>query len=109
MQVRYDPIKGKIFIEVEEDSAASPGEEVSKKVLKAIDPYELRLKCKCAACIDEHDGRQILRPELVPKDVYPTNIVKKGHYAVAMVWSDGHKSSIYLFDRLLSTEISSSD
>jgi DUF971 family protein len=45
----------------------------------------------------------------VPKDVYPTNIIKKGHYAVAVVWSDGHKSSIYLFDRLLSKEIAASN
>jgi len=109
MQVRYDPIKGKLFVEIEEDAAAAPtGETVKKQVLKEIDPYELRLKCKCAACIDEHDGRMILRPELVPKDVYPTNIIKKGHYAVAVVWSDGHKSSIYLFDRLLSNEFPSS-
>lgn len=57
MQVRYDPIKGKILVEVEEESAGSPGEEISKKVLKAIDPYELRSKCKCALCVDEHDGR----------------------------------------------------
>ena len=47
------------MIEVEEEeAAASPSSEsVTKKVIKAIDPYELRLKCKCAACIDEHDGR----------------------------------------------------
>jgi hypothetical protein len=60
MQVRYDPIKGKLLIEVEEEeeATASPSaESVTKKVIKAIDPYELRLKCKCAACIDEHDGR----------------------------------------------------
>ena len=59
MQVRYDPIKGKLLIEVEEEeAAASPSSEsVTKKVIKRIDPYELRLKCKCAACIDEHDGR----------------------------------------------------
>lgn len=47
----------------------------------------------------------ILKPEKVPKDVYPTNIVKKGNYAVAIVWSDGHKSSIYPFERILSDDI----
>jgi DUF971 family protein len=41
----------------------------------------------------------------VPKDVYPTNMLKKGNYAVAVVWSDGHRSSIYPFQRLLSEEI----
>jgi len=28
-----------------------------KKVVKVISPYELRIKCKCAGCIDEVDGR----------------------------------------------------
>jgi len=74
------------------------------KTEKSIDPYELRIKCKCAGCIDEVDGRQILKVEKVPKDVYPTNMMKKGNYAVAMVWSDGHRSSIYPFQRLLSSE-----
>jgi DUF971 family protein len=32
-------------------------------------------------------------------------MLKKGNYAVAVVWSDGHRSSIYPFERLLSEEI----
>ena len=91
--VEYDPQAGRIII------------EHSNGKTKMIDPYELRIKCKCAACIDEVDGRMILKPDKVPKDVYPTNIVKKGNYAVAVVWSDGHKSSIYPFERILSADI----
>lgn len=72
---------------------------------KVIDPYELRCKCFCAACVDEVDGRQILKPNQVKKDVYPTNMIKKGNYAVAVVWSDGHKSSIYPYTRLKSMDI----
>ena len=72
---------------------------------KAIDPYELRIKCRCAGCIDEVDGRQILQVNKVPEDVYPTNMQRKGNYAVAVVWSDGHRSSIYPFERLLSDDI----
>ena len=79
--------------------------EHSGDKVKLIDPYELRVKCKCAGCIDEYSGKQILKAEQVPKDVFPTNIVQKGNYAVAMVWSDGHKSSIYPFERILSSEI----
>lgn len=41
----YDPKSAKIKIEF------SDGE------VKELDPYELRIKCKCAACIDEVDGR----------------------------------------------------
>ena len=91
--MNYDPTKGSIVI-------TNDGE-----VQKEIDPYELRLKCKCAGCIDEIDGRQILKVDKVPKDVHPTNMLKKGNYAVAVVWSDGHRSSIYPFQRLLSNEI----
>ena len=72
---------------------------------KQIDPYTLRCKCLCAACVDEVDGRQILKPNEVKKDVYPTNMIKKGNYAVAVVWSDGHRSSIYPYKRLKSDEI----
>lgn len=75
------------------------------KLTKKVSPYELRLACKCAGCIDEIDGRQILKVDHVPKDVHPTNIVTKGNYAVAMVWSDGHKSSIYPFARMMSSEL----
>lgn len=75
------------------------------KLTKKVSPYELRLACKCAGCIDEVDGRKILKVEQVPKDVHPTNIVTKGNYAVAMVWSDGHKSSIFPFARIMSSEL----
>lgn len=61
--VRYDPIQGSIIVESKDSK------------VKAVDPYELRIKCKCAACIDEINGRQILKPENVPRDVFPTNIV----------------------------------
>jgi len=91
-EVNYDPTTSRVVI-------TNDG-----KTEKSIDPYELRIKCKCAGCIDEVDGRQILKVEKVPKDVYPTNMMKKGNYAVAVVWSDGHRSSIYPFQRLLSSE-----
>jgi DUF971 family protein len=32
-------------------------------------------------------------------------MTKKGNYAVAVVWSDGHRSSIYPYERLKSHEI----
>jgi DUF971 family protein len=91
--VIYDPKDGFIYI------------KRAGKIVKKVSPYELRLACKCAGCIDEIDGRQILKTEQVPKDVHPTNIHTKGNYAVAMVWSDGHRSSIYPFARILSSEL----
>ena len=41
----------------------------------------------------------------IDPDVYPYKIEPKGNYAVAIVWSDGHRSSIYPYARLLSDEI----
>ena len=96
---------GKVLIEEHLDESATAATPSKKTVRKAIDPYELRIKCRCAGCIDEVDGRQILQINKVPEDVYPTNMQRKGNYAVAVVWSDGHKSSIYPFERILSDEI----
>lgn len=80
--------------------------QISKdgKLSKKVSPYELRLKCKCAGCIDEMSGKQLFKPDKISKDVYPTNIMAKGNYAVAVVWSDGHRSSIYPYERILSQE-----
>lgn len=64
---------------------------------REIDPYEMRTKCKCAACIDEFTGVPLLKKESIPKDVHPVRMEEKGNYAVAVVWSDGHRSSIYPF------------
>jgi DUF971 family protein len=58
---------------------------------------ELRCACKCAACIDEFTGALVLQKDKVPADVRPTTIAPQGNYAVAVTWSDGHKSSIYPF------------
>lgn len=67
---------------------------------RVIDPADLRRRCRCAACVDEHTGAQILKPEDVPDDVVPLSIEKMGNYAVAVQWSDGHNSSIYPYDRM---------
>lgn len=49
----------------------------------------------------------ILKKEEIDTGVYPVKMEEKGNYAVAVVWSDGHKSSIYPYKRLLSDEIPS--
>ena len=47
----YDAESGKILCEVPDP------EDGDKRIRKTVDPFELRVKCKCAACIDEIDGR----------------------------------------------------
>lgn len=73
-----------------------------------IDPYTLRISCKCAACIDELSGALLVKKEEIDPEVYPSKIEEKGNYAVAVVWSDGHRSSIYPYKRLTSPEIPAS-
>ena len=60
----------------------------------------LRRSCRCAACIDEWTGAQILKPEQVPENVKPIRIDPVGRYALHIAWSDGHTSGIYSFDHL---------
>jgi Mrp family chromosome partitioning ATPase/DUF971 family protein len=68
---------------------------------KTVPARELRLKCACAGCVDEFSGKQLFKPNQIPMDVHPLKIERKGNYAVAIVWSDGHRSSIYPYTRLL--------
>ncbi len=56
-------------------------------------------------CIDEFSGKKLIKEGSINQGVYPTKIEAKGNYAVAIIWSDGHKSSIYPYKKLLSEEI----
>ena len=42
--------------------------------MKKIDPYQLRVGCKCAGCIDEMSGVKLFKPEAIAKDVFPANM-----------------------------------
>lgn len=59
----------------------------------------LRLACRCAACISEYTGEQLLDPATVPADVRPDKLSHLGNYAVTIAWSDGH-NAIYPYDAL---------
>jgi len=61
---------------------------------------ELRLACPCAACVDEWSGKPLLKAEAVPADVAIKEIRSVGRYAIAPVFSDGHNSGIFHFNRL---------
>jgi ATP-binding protein involved in chromosome partitioning len=58
---------------------------------------DLRLGCRCAACVEETSGRPILEPSTVPDNVRAKAINLVGQYAIAIDWSDGHSSGIYNF------------
>ena len=61
---------------------------------------ELRLKCPCAACVDEMTGHVRLITSSIAETVHPLKIDVVGRYAIAIHWSDGHNTGIYTFDLL---------
>ena len=60
----------------------------------------LRLACPCAACVEEMTGRPVLDPARVPEDVRPVSVSLVGTYGLRVLWSDGHGTGIYTFERL---------
>ena len=66
-------------------------------------PFDLRLSCPCAGCVDELTGRRMLTGGMIQPDVYPTAIHYVGRYALQFVWSDGHDTGIYTFELLRSS------
>ena len=67
-------------------------EEEAASISNIIPSAELRRDCKCAACVEELSGRQILKPEDIPDSVKPLSMTPTGNYALSVDWSDGHKS-----------------
>ena len=61
---------------------------------------ELRLACRCAACVEEMSGRALLDPSSVAPDVRPLSVALVGGYGLRIRWSDGHDTGIYTFEQL---------
>jgi ATP-binding protein involved in chromosome partitioning len=64
------------------------------------DGHVLRCACACASCVDEMSGRKVLVDDGVPRDVKPMQVLPVGRYGISIVWSDGHDTGIYTFERL---------
>jgi ATP-binding protein involved in chromosome partitioning len=67
-----------------------------------ISPYNLRVSCPCALCVDEDTGHRTLDPDQVPLGIRINGLDKVGRYAITVTFSDGHNTGIYKFDRLRS-------
>ena len=60
-----------------------------------ISNRDLRLSCRCALCVNELTGEQILKAPSIKPDIAPIKIFSLGNYAVGIDWNDGHTSGIY--------------
>ena len=62
----------------------------------------IRQDCRCAACVDEFTGRQILDPASVPETIVPEDVSLTGNYALKIRWSDSHDTGLFTWDHLRS-------
>lgn len=60
----------------------------------------LRLKCRCASCVQEWTGEVMIKSEMIPSDITSLKISPVGNYAIHIHWSDGHETGIYAFGML---------
>lgn len=58
---------------------------------------DLRLRCRCAMCIEEMTGQPLLDPKTVPESIRARAINLVGQYAIQVDWSDGHTTGIFNF------------
>lgn len=63
-------------------------------------PFNLRAKCPCAACVDEDSGKTILDKRTVPIDISIKTVNQVGRYALAFEFSDHHSTGIYSYEQL---------
>lgn len=66
----------------------------------SISHFDLRLACKCAECVDENSGTQVLQKKDVDPHIVAEQIRPIGLYAIGIDWSDGHSSGIYSYQML---------
>ena len=60
----------------------------------------LRIACRCALCIEEMTGKQLLDPDSVPADVGIEGCKEVGLYGLQFEWTDGHTTGIYTWKRI---------
>jgi len=78
---------------------ATNSKEPENSNKETIIPSDLRKDCKCAECVEEMTGRQLLKKESVKDNIKPINMGPCGNYALSVDWSDGHKS-LYPFKKI---------
>ncbi len=62
----------------------------------------VRQSCRCAMCVDEFTGRQLLDFDSVDVDLSVLEISLCGNYALRVRWSDNHDSGLFTWNHLRS-------
>jgi ATP-binding protein involved in chromosome partitioning len=65
-----------------------------------LNGYSLRVRCACAACVDENTGARKLDPAKVDPAIRVVGAQGVGRYALSITFSDGHATGIYPFKKL---------
>ena len=55
----------------------------------------LRQNCRCAHCINEFTGEEMVDNDSIPEDIKASEIRSVGNYAMAITWSDGHSTGLF--------------
>ena len=80
------------MIQVDDAGVASKDESETDVKAQTITPANLRRACRCAACVEEMTGRQILVATDIQESIKPMKMTSTGNYALSVDWSDGHRS-----------------
>ncbi len=78
--------------------------EWSDKSTSTLNVLMLRKSCQCALCVDEMTRAPLIKPGDIDESVRPVKVQSLGRYALSILWSDGHSSSIYSWAYLKTLE-----
>ncbi len=68
--------------------------------MSQLNGYSLRVRCACAACVDENTGVRRLDPAKIDAATQVSKAQPVGRYALSLTFSDGHSTGIFPFKKL---------
>ena len=90
-KLQYSSASRRLLVEYDSESGLLKIIDSSQTIF-GLKPVTLRRECKCAVCVEEMTGRQLLNKDTISEKVKPREMVPYGNYALSVNWSDGHRS-----------------